>query len=454
MAIVLPAGASLRAAERADPRRSRAAAAARKANRSIRPGSTRCRIPRSSRSGPSTIARDGSYRGARARNWTRIGDRMNCIVNVFRARQAKDVLYTVEPLTSEELESAEAALVARRAHDATAVHGRTSRRDARVRRPRCRRRSSRTSRASPVSTIRATSCSGSSSINATLAARRAGSRRCTRTSRGHAALPAWADEDTLRRGQRFFSVFGVHIASALFCALATDELHRRRRRAGPHAHDGTRLRHAPPPGADGRDVARRHGRERRGRRRARSAPDTHSFRAPHGVRLFHAAVRHMLRNDPNYDRDALGEPINQEDQLGTLLAFTVVVIDALERFGVDVSDADRDAYVQLWFTAGSYPRHRSGAPAHAAGPTTRSPLQWDEMLELRDTIAPSQRGSQRVRTVADARAPRRGVGVAPVPLARIAAGVHAVTSSAMSTAPTWTCRGRDGRASCSSRCRS
>ena len=56
----------------------------------------------------------GSYRGARAGNWTRVGDRMNCIVNVFRARQAKDVLYMVEPLTSEELESAEAALVAAR----------------------------------------------------------------------------------------------------------------------------------------------------------------------------------------------------------------------------------------------------------------------------------------------------------------------------------------------------
>ena len=53
----------------------------------------------------------GTYRGARAKNWTRLGDRMNCIVNVFRARQAKDALYTVEPLTSEELAPAEAALV-------------------------------------------------------------------------------------------------------------------------------------------------------------------------------------------------------------------------------------------------------------------------------------------------------------------------------------------------------
>jgi hypothetical protein len=52
----------------------------------------------------------GSYRRARAKNWTRIDDRMNCIVNVFRARQARDVLFTVEPLTSEELIRAEASL--------------------------------------------------------------------------------------------------------------------------------------------------------------------------------------------------------------------------------------------------------------------------------------------------------------------------------------------------------
>jgi hypothetical protein len=50
----------------------------------------------------------GSYRAARAANWTSLGDRMNCIVNVFRARQDRSVLFDVEPLTPDELRVARA----------------------------------------------------------------------------------------------------------------------------------------------------------------------------------------------------------------------------------------------------------------------------------------------------------------------------------------------------------
>jgi hypothetical protein len=55
----------------------------------------------------------GSHRRARAGNWVELSDRMNSIVNVFRARQTRQVLYTVEPLTLAELETAEAALARR-----------------------------------------------------------------------------------------------------------------------------------------------------------------------------------------------------------------------------------------------------------------------------------------------------------------------------------------------------
>ncbi len=57
-----------------------------------------------------------------------------------------------------------------------------------------------------------------------------------------------------------------------------------------------------------------------------------------GVRLFHASVRRLILNDPamHWDADELGMPVNQEDLLGTLIVFSLVVIDALEKFGVDV----------------------------------------------------------------------------------------------------------------------
>jgi hypothetical protein len=100
----------------------------------------------------------------------------------------------------------------------------------------------------------------------------------------------------------------------------------------------------------------------------------------------------MLRNDPGYDRETLGEPINQEDLLGTLVAFTVVVVEALERFGVPLTVEQRDAYVRLWLTAGVLlgispellESHRPGA---------RAAITWDELIELRDAIARRQAGA-------------------------------------------------------------
>jgi hypothetical protein len=49
---------------------------------------------------------DGSRRGTRARRWTHLDDRMNCIVNVFRARQERAALFEAEPLNLHELDIA------------------------------------------------------------------------------------------------------------------------------------------------------------------------------------------------------------------------------------------------------------------------------------------------------------------------------------------------------------
>jgi len=46
---------------------------------------------------------DGARRGTRARRWTHLEDRMNCIVNVFRARQERAALFEAAPLDVNEL---------------------------------------------------------------------------------------------------------------------------------------------------------------------------------------------------------------------------------------------------------------------------------------------------------------------------------------------------------------
>jgi len=88
------------------------------------------------------------------------------------------------------------------------------------------------------------------------------------------------------------------------------------------------------------------------------APRGHGLRSAQKVRLMHAAVRHLLTHDPSHPwDDTLGTPLNQEDLLGTLIVFTVVVVDALGRMGVDFRGEDaqkaRDAYVHFWLVVGA-----------------------------------------------------------------------------------------------------
>jgi hypothetical protein len=82
-------------------------------------------------------------------------------------------------------------------------------------------------------------------------------------------------------------------------------------------------------------------------------PEGKGLRSAQKVRLMHAAVRHLLTNDPKQPWDPeLGTPINQEDLAGTLMSFSFVVLDGLDRLGVDLAAADRQAYFQAWMAIG------------------------------------------------------------------------------------------------------
>lgn len=70
------------------------------------------------------------------------------------------------------------------------------------------------------------------------------------------------------------------------------------------------------------------------------------------VRLMHAGVRLLLRQSGRFRIDLWGEPINQHDMLGTLLLFSVVVIEGLAQLGYRTPAADAEALLQLWRYAG------------------------------------------------------------------------------------------------------
>jgi hypothetical protein len=63
------------------------------------------------------------------------------------------------------------------------------------------------------------------------------------------------------------------------------------------------------------------------------------------VRLLHAAVREELAQRPELDGEM---PINQEDLLGTLFTFSVIVLQATRLLGAAQSEAEAEDFYHLW----------------------------------------------------------------------------------------------------------
>ena len=70
------------------------------------------------------------------------------------------------------------------------------------------------------------------------------------------------------------------------------------------------------------------------------------------VRLMHAVIRYFAQQH-NWDKETYGIPINQEDLVGTLLSFGVVIIDGLEQLGIMLTPEEREAYLHLWHVVGA-----------------------------------------------------------------------------------------------------
>jgi hypothetical protein len=69
------------------------------------------------------------------------------------------------------------------------------------------------------------------------------------------------------------------------------------------------------------------------------------------VRLMHAAVRHLAANSPTWNAE-WGVPINQEDLAGTLISFSWIALDGLERLDIKLTDVQKSAYFHSWQIVG------------------------------------------------------------------------------------------------------
>ena len=70
------------------------------------------------------------------------------------------------------------------------------------------------------------------------------------------------------------------------------------------------------------------------------------------VRVIHAQVRRMLLQSGRWRSETWGEPINQHDMLGTLLLFSIILLDGLRKLGARISPEDGERYMQLWKYSG------------------------------------------------------------------------------------------------------
>lgn len=69
------------------------------------------------------------------------------------------------------------------------------------------------------------------------------------------------------------------------------------------------------------------------------------------VRLMHAAIRKLAPTAPGWEAE-YGLPVNQEDLAGTLMAFSWVSLDGLQKLGIAVTESDQRAYLHCWRIVG------------------------------------------------------------------------------------------------------
>ncbi len=165
-------------------------------------------------------------------------------------------------------------------------------------------------------------------------------------------LPEWANQDLIKRGEEFYIEHGGMIALVL-CAKSLPECYAC---------------------ANGAMVLYKTCRlsEQNGslnaftRRIAETAqfivntmspgglsPGGLGIRSAQKVRLIHATIRHYLHKG-EWDAAKYGEPINQQDMAGTLMSFSPLVIQGLEKLGVNISNEEKEAYSHCWRIIGHF----------------------------------------------------------------------------------------------------
>jgi hypothetical protein len=154
--------------------------------------------------------------------------------------------------------------------------------------------------------------------------------------------PAWLDQARVLRAQRWAQDHLLHVTTALFCASL------------PTAYAAARG--ARVLAATGKLATDLDGRINETARFVLDIlqpgalqPWGNGVRAIQKVRLIHASVRRSLPARTSLTDEVA---INQEDLLGTMLNFSVIVVSAVQRLGIDVTPAVAEDFFHLWRAVG------------------------------------------------------------------------------------------------------
>jgi len=69
------------------------------------------------------------------------------------------------------------------------------------------------------------------------------------------------------------------------------------------------------------------------------------------VRLIHSMVRYYIKKG-DWNQEILGEPVNQEDLVGTLMSFGPIVLEGFRKLEMDITEKEADSYMHCWKIVG------------------------------------------------------------------------------------------------------
>lgn len=118
-------------------------------------------------------------------------------------------------------------------------------------------------------------------------------------------------------------------------------------------------------------------------------PDGRAVVTAQKLRLLHAGVRTLVpRFRPGYE-EQFGVPVNHEDMLATIMGFSYLVIEGLQRLGLPLSDAEAEDLYYLWRVyaqmMGIHPEGRPDDDSYIPATVEEAGAFYDSYVRRNDT---------------------------------------------------------------------